>query len=103
MDGADRVALDLNGTSHFEEIKGQVWAWSRGKRYRTQWASLAEVTVAFHHVLLLLIHRHVLLRPEAVLELRTAFGGRARARVDGDLELGVSRAAAQRLKVVLGL
>lgn len=103
MDGGDRVTLDLNGTSHFEVIKGQVWAWSQGKRYLTAWRSLGEVTLAFNHVLLLLIQRHVLLRPEAVLDLRTTFGGGAKAQVGETMVLDVSRAAAPRLKVLLGL
>lgn len=103
MDGGDRVTLDLNGTSHFEIIRGQVWAWSQGKRYLTSWSSLGQVALAFNHVLLLLIQRHILLRPEAVLDLRSTFGGGAKAQVDENTVLDVSRAAAPRLKVLLGL
>lgn len=103
LDGEAQVTLDLDQTSHFEAIKGQVWAWSRGQRYGTLWRTLGEVEMAFNHVLFLLIQRHVLLRPEAVLALRPTFGGGAKARVDEDLELSVSRAAAPRLKVLLGI
>lgn len=97
------VTLDLNRTSHFEVAHGQVWAWSEEKRYRTFWASLDEVESAFNHVLFLRSKRHILLRPEAVLELRPTFGGGARARVGGSTEVEVSRAALARLKDLLGL
>jgi len=103
MDGETQIALDLNQTSHFEVIKGRVWAWSQGKRYETHWNSLSDVELAFNHILFLLIKRHVLLRPDAVLDIRSKFGGGAKARVSDDLELDVSRAAAPRLKVLLGI
>ncbi|NWJ42539.1 MAG: NAD-binding protein [Geothrix sp.] len=101
-DGAP-VTLDLNRSSHFELIHGQVWAWSEGRRYRTFWTSLDEVESTFHHVMFLRSKRHVLLRPEAVLELRPTFGGGAKARVGGDVELDVGRTALARLKDLLGL
>jgi hypothetical protein len=101
--GEEQVTLDLELTSHFEVIKEQVWAWSQGARYRTSWRTLSEVELAFNHVLFLLIKRQVLLRPEAVLDLRFTFGGGAKARVGEHLELDVSRAAAPRLKVLLGI
>jgi 3-hydroxyisobutyrate dehydrogenase-like beta-hydroxyacid dehydrogenase len=103
MDGKLQVALDLEQTSHFEVIKGHVWAWSEGKRYATRWSKLGEVELAFNHVLFLSIQRHVLLRPEAVLNLRPVFGGGAKARVGEHMELDVSRSAAPRLKELLGL
>lgn len=103
MNGRTRVTLDLNRTSHFEVIKGRVWAWSQGKRYETPWVHLSDVELAFNHVLFLLIQHHVLLRPEAVLDLRSTFGGGAKARVGENMELDVSRAAAPRLKELLGL
>ena len=103
VEGGIQVILDLHQTSHFEVIKGHVWAWSEGKRYETSWRSLDEVELAFEHVLFLPIKRHVLLRPEAVLDLRPTFGGGAKARVGSGLELDVSRAAAARLKELLGL
>ncbi len=103
MNGRTRVTLDLNRTSHFEVIKGHVWAWSQGKSYETPWINLSDVELAFNHVLFLLIQHHVLLRPEAVLDLRSTFGGGAKARVGENMELDVSRAATPRLKEVLGL
>jgi hypothetical protein len=54
-------------------------------------------------VLFLAIQRRVLLRPEAVLDLRSTFGGGAKVRVDGDMELSVNRSSANRLKVLLGI
>ena len=103
MNGRTRVTLDLNRTSHFEVIKGRVWAWSQGKRYETPWVNLSEVELAFNQVLFLLIQHQVLLRPEAVQDLRSTFGGGAKARVGENMELDVSRAATPRLKELLGL
>lgn len=103
MDGTDKITLDLERISHFEMIKDQVWAWSQGKKYATPWQSLVEVESAFNHVMFLLIKRHVLLRPDAVIHFRPTFGGTAKVRVDENLELYVSRAAAPRLKVMLGI
>jgi hypothetical protein len=40
LDGGALIKLDLNQTSHFELIKGRVWAWSQGQRYATNWKSL---------------------------------------------------------------
>jgi 3-hydroxyisobutyrate dehydrogenase-like beta-hydroxyacid dehydrogenase len=97
------VTLDLNRTSHFELLHGQVWAWSEEKNYRTFWSSLDEVESTFHHVMFLRSKRNILLRPEAVLELRPTFGGGAKARVGANTEVEVSRAALSRLKDLLGL
>lgn len=98
-----RVTLELAETSHFELEKDIVWAWSQGKRYRTAWRSLAEIESVFKHVLLVRIQREILLYPESVLSLKPVFGGRAKVRVAGDLELNVSRATASRLKELLGV
>ena len=103
MDEGTPVRLDLNQTSHFELIKGRVWAWSQGKSYQTNWNSLSEVEMAFNHILFLLIKRHVLLRPDAVIDMRPTFAGRAKARISDDLELDVSRSAAPRLRELLGI
>jgi 3-hydroxyisobutyrate dehydrogenase-like beta-hydroxyacid dehydrogenase len=97
------ITLDLDQTSHFELRKGRVWAWSQGKPYETNWKNLREVEMAFNHILFLLINRHVLLRPDAVIEMRSAFAGRAKARVSGDMELEVSRSAVPRLRELLGI
>ena len=104
-EGEAAVALDLNRCSHFELIDGHVWAWSEGRRYRTSWVSFGEVELAFNHVMFLLIKKHVLLRPEAVLDIRpptTTFGGGAKVRVGGNLELDISRSALSQLKDLLG-
>jgi DNA-binding LytR/AlgR family response regulator len=103
MDAGALIKLDLNQTSHFELIKGRVWAWSQGQRYETNWKNLDDVELAFNHILFLRIKRHVLLRPDAVLDMRSTFGGGAKARVGDDLELDVSRSAARRLRELLGI
>jgi two-component system LytT family response regulator/two-component system response regulator AlgR len=48
-------------------------------------------------------HRHLLLRPEAILGVRAADSGRLRVRLTGGVELDVSRGAAPGVKVRLGL
>jgi hypothetical protein len=103
MDGELEVRLDLNQTSHFEVIHGRVWAWSAGKRYGTPWSSIIEVEQTFSHVLLLNIQRNILLRPEATLELRPAFGGGAKVLVEGNIELSVRRNSVPRLRELLGI
>jgi hypothetical protein len=103
LEDGEPVLLDLGRTSHFEVIKGQVWAWSRERAYRTSWRSLRDVELAFSHLLFHAIQRHILLRPEAVLDLRNTFGGGAKVRVGERQELEVSRSATPRLKVLLGL
>lgn len=102
-DGEIQTVLDLNDVTHFELSKGIVRAWSQEKRYDTPWRSLAEVESTFRQVLFLLIQRKVLLQPEAVLEFKPRFGGRAKVRVGKTMELSVNRAAARRLKEVLGM
>jgi 3-hydroxyisobutyrate dehydrogenase-like beta-hydroxyacid dehydrogenase/DNA-binding LytR/AlgR family response regulator len=101
--GNEQVILDLKRTTHFEVLDGQVWAWHQEQRYGTSWRSLTEVELVFRHVLFLRIQSHVLLQPETVQELKPVFGGRAKAKVGEHLELEVSRAAAPRLKELLGI
>ncbi len=103
MVGNQQATLDLAGTTHFELDGGFVWAWHHGHRYKTSWRSLADVELAFRHVLFVRIQSDVLLQPETVLDLRTVFGGRAKVKVAGNLELDVSRSATPRLKELLGL
>jgi hypothetical protein len=98
-----QVVLDLYRTSHFEVIKGHVCAWSQGKRYDTTWRSLEEVEAAFKHVLFLPIKRNVLLRPDAVLDLRATFGGGAKALLGEGFELDIGRSTVPRLKELLGI
>jgi 3-hydroxyisobutyrate dehydrogenase-like beta-hydroxyacid dehydrogenase len=102
-DGDIPVELNLDRTSHFELTKGHVWAWSQGKRYGTPWRSLVEVEVTFKHILFLPLKRHILLRPDAVLDLRATFGGGAKALVGEGIELDVGRTTVPRLKELLGI
>ena len=98
-----QVVLGLTETTHFEMKHGVIWAWARGRSYRTFWSSLNEIEATFNHVILLRIQRNVLLHPEAVLSLKPAFGGRAKVKVAGNIELAVSRFATPRLKELLGM
>lgn len=97
------VKLHLSQTSHFEQSQGKVWAWAEGRRHESSWRTLEEVELAFHHVMFLLIKRQVLLRPEAVLELHSLFGGRARADVGHELLLDINRGAVPKLRDMLGI
>ena len=103
LDDGRPVTLDLNQTSHFELIKGRVWAWLHGKCYETSWNKLGQVELAFNQTLFLTNRRDILMRPEAVLDFHPKFGGGAKVRVDGGLELDISRSAAPRLKELLGI
>ncbi len=95
--------LPLAKTTHFEVEEQVVWAFA-GERFRTKWKSLGEVEAFFPEAGLLRIHRHLLIRPEAVLGLRsTAAGARVLVRMPGGLELEASRGATPKLKVRLGL
>jgi two-component system LytT family response regulator/two-component system response regulator AlgR len=66
--GEGVVLVDLHKTTHFEVENEVVWAHAGG-RLRTSWTSLAEVEAAFPGSGLLRVHRHLLVRPEAVLGL----------------------------------
>lgn len=101
--GAGHAFLELRRVSHFEVEDREVFAWSGGKRYRTDWHSLQEVEEAFPSAGLLRIQRHLLLRPEAVLALKPLLGGRASVRVADGVDLDVSRTATPQLKAILGL
>jgi two-component system LytT family response regulator/two-component system response regulator AlgR len=79
-----------------------VWAWAGGSRHRTAWTTLAEVEAAYPVSGLLRIQRHLLLRPEAVLGLKSLEGGRASVRVGDGLDLEVSRSVTPRIKELLG-
>lgn len=96
------VLVDLTKTTHFEVENEVVWAHA-GTRMRTQWTSLGEVEAAFPGASLLRIHRHLLVRPEAVVGLRPTSGGRAIIRLAGGEELEASRGGAPRLRERLGL
>lgn len=94
--------VDLASTTHFEAVDGTVHAWVEGTRHATPWRTFEEVELAFNHVLFVRIQRTLLLNPQAVLEIRSLFAGRARVRVAGGMELSCTREAAKRLRFLLG-
>lgn len=100
--GEGVVFVDLNKTTYFEVENEVVYA-HVGARLRTQWTSLADVESAFPGSGLLRIHRHLLVRPEAVLGLKPAAGGRILVRLIGGEEIEASRGGAPRLRERLGL
>lgn len=101
--GDGKLLLDLKRCTHFEVEDQVVFAWAGGKRFRTSWTALSEVEAAFPEIAFLRIQRHLLLRSEAVLGLRTLATGRKAVMVGEGLELEVSRTAAHHLKERLGL
>lgn len=101
--GDGKLLLDLKRCTHFEVEDQVVFAWAGAKRFRTAWTSLSEVETAFQDAAFLRIQRHLLLRPEAVLGLRTLPTGRKAVLVGEGLELEVSRTAVHQLKERLGL
>ncbi|WP_306599213.1 NAD(P)-binding domain-containing protein [Geothrix sp. 21YS21S-2] len=96
------LLVDLDSTTHFEAIDGAVHAWVEGRRHATPWRSFEEVELAFNQVLFVRIQRTILLNPQAVLDIRSLFGGRAKVRVAGGIELPATREAAKRLRFLLG-
>jgi len=100
--GEGIVLVDIQKTTHFEVENEVVWAHAGG-RLRTQWTSLGEVEAAFPRAGMLRIHRHLLVRPEAVIGLKPTLGGRAIVRLIGGEEIEASRGGAPRLRQRLGL
>lgn len=101
--GAGLLLLELSKTIYFEVEEQVVWAFA-GERFRTKWKSLGEVEAFFPDAGLMRIHRHLLIRPEAVLGLRSTGGGtRVMVRLTGGVELEASRGATPALKERLGL
>ncbi len=94
--------LDPRKVSHFEFEDHGVWAWIGGKQFKGPWASLSEVAAAFPSLSLLRIQRHLLVRKEAILSLRTIAKGRAAVRLAEGLELEVSRSMTPRVRELLG-
>jgi DNA-binding LytR/AlgR family response regulator len=99
--GEGVVLVDLARTTHFLFEDEAVWAFA-GERLRTTWKTLAEAELALGPRVIR-GHRHLLIRPEAVVGLRAGDSGRLRVRLAGGLELDVSRGAAPGLKARLGL
>ena len=101
--GSGLLFLELARTLYFEVQDQVVWACT-GERFRTRWKSLGEVEACFPQAGLLRIHRHLLIRPEAVLGLRSTGGGtRVLVRLSGGVELEASRGATPALRERLGL
>jgi DNA-binding LytR/AlgR family response regulator len=100
--GSGVVFVDLHKTTYFEVESEVVWAHA-GARLRTHWKSLGEVEAAFPCSGLLRIHRHLLVRLEAVLGLKPAPGGRALVRLAGGEEIEASRGGAPRLREHFGM
>jgi two-component system LytT family response regulator/two-component system response regulator AlgR len=100
--GEGVVFVDLHRTTYFEVDSEVVYAHAGG-RLRTQWKSLGEVEANFPGAGLLRIHRHLLVRLEAVLGMRPGPGGRAFVRLAGGEEIEASRGGAPRLREHFGL
>lgn len=100
--GEGFVFLDLRKVTHFEVCEEVVYAWSN-ERFRTNWNSLAEVEAIFPAEDLLRIHRHLLVRPQAITGFKPLMGGRGEVRVTGGKTLEVSRSSVAKLKATLGL
>lgn len=101
--GEGKLLLELRRVSHFEVVDQVVWAHAGKQKYRTSWVSLAEVEAAFPSTGLLRIQRHLLVRPEAVLGVRSLNSGRRAVLVQDGIELEASRSAAHALKERLGI
>jgi len=102
--GEGVLFLDLAKTAFFEVEDQVVWAWVGGERFRTKWKALGETEAFFPEAGLLRIHRHLLIRPEAVLGMRSSGGGsRVLVRMTGGAELEASRGATPALKARLRL
>lgn len=99
--GEGVVLVDLAKTTHFLFEEDAVWAFA-GERLRTTWKTLAEAEAALGSRVVR-CHRHLLIRPEAVVGLRAGDSGRLKVRLAGGAELEVSRGAAPGLKARLGL
>jgi two-component system LytT family response regulator/two-component system response regulator AlgR len=100
--GEGFVFLELRKVSHFEVEDEVVYAWA-GERYKTSWTTLLEIEHAFPEEGLMKIHRHLLVRPQAILGFKPLLGGRGDITVTGGRILPVSRASAPKLKSLLGL
>lgn len=99
--GEGLVLVDLAKTTHFLFEDGAVWAFA-GERLRTTWKTLADAELALG-ARVVRGHRHLLIRPDAILGVRAGDSGRLLVRLAGGVELEVSRGAAPALKARLGL
>jgi two-component system LytT family response regulator/two-component system response regulator AlgR len=99
--GEGLVLVDLAKTTHFLFEDDTVWAIA-GERLRTIWKTLAEAERALG-TRVIRGHRHLLIRPGAIMGVRTADSGRLFVRLAGGAEVEVSRGAATGLKARIGL
>ena len=99
--GEGVVLVDFIRTTHFVFEDDAVWAFA-GERLRTTWKTLAEAEAALGQRVVR-GHRHLLIRPEAIVGVRAGDSGRLRVRLAGGADLEVSRGAAPGLKARLGL
>lgn len=100
--GEGLVFMELSRTTHFEVEKEVVYAYAP-QRFQTPWKTLAEAEQGLQGAGLLRIHRHLLVRPEAILGVKPLWGGRLLVTLPGGVELETSRGATARLKERLGL
>ena len=100
--GEGLVFMDLAHTTHFEVEKEIVYAHAV-RRYQTTWKTLAEAEQYLQGAGLIRIHRHLLVRPEAILGVKPLWGARLLVTLPGGVELETSRGATVRLKERLGL
>lgn len=99
--GEGLVLVDLAKVTHLAFQDETVWAFA-GDRLRTAWKTLAEAEAALGSRVVR-GHRHLLIRPEAVVGVRAGDSGRLWVRLAGGPEVEVSRGAAPGLKARLGL
>ncbi len=100
--GEGLVFIDLSRTTHFE-VEGEVVYAYAGQRFQTPWRTLNEAEAHFAGCGLMRIHRHLLVRPEAILGIRAAECGRLAVTLVGGVELLASRPVTPKLKARLGL
>jgi len=100
--GDGMIFLDISKTTYFEVVQEIVYAHA-DQPYLTPWKTLAEAEQYLQGAGLLRIHRHLLVRPEAILGVKPLWGGRLTVTLPGGVELESSRGATPRLKERLGL
>lgn len=98
----ETIIKHLEETTHFSSEDHKVFAWIVGQSHKTKWTSLDEVEKVFPNMMHR-IHRHLLLRKEAVLSTRQQLGGKMEVKVIGDIWLEVSRGAKPELCEALQL
>lgn len=99
--GEGLVLVELVKVTHLVFEGESVWAFA-GDRLRTAWKTLAEAELALGSRVVR-GHRHLLIRPEAVVGVKAGESGRLWVRLAGGQEVEVSRGAAPGLKARLGL